>query len=31
LKYSLVANSLKSEITIEPEIEILPQTDAPGE
>jgi organic hydroperoxide reductase OsmC/OhrA len=31
LKYSLVANSLKSEIIIEPEIEILPQTDAPGE
>jgi len=31
VKYSLVANSLKSEIIIEPKIEILPQTDAPGE
>jgi organic hydroperoxide reductase OsmC/OhrA len=31
VKYSLVANSLKSEIVIEPEIEIILQTDAPGE
>ncbi len=29
-KYSLVANSMKSEIAIEPEIEILPQVSEPG-
>jgi organic hydroperoxide reductase OsmC/OhrA len=29
VKYSLVANSMKSEITIEPEIEILPQVSEP--
>ena len=31
LKYSLVANSLKSEIIIEPNIEIIPSGDAPVE
>ncbi len=31
VKYSLVANSLKSEIIIEPKIKIILQTDAPGE
>ena len=31
LKYSLVANSVKSEIIIEPEIEIILQAVAPGE
>ncbi len=30
VKYSLVANSMKSEIAIEPEIEILPQVSEPG-
>ncbi len=30
VKYSLVANSLKSEIAIEPEIEILPQVSEPA-
>jgi len=29
VKYSLVANSMKSEIAIEPEIEILPQVSGP--
>jgi uncharacterized OsmC-like protein len=29
VKYSLVANSMKSEIAIEPEIEILPQVSEP--
>ena len=31
VKYSLVANSIKSEIVIEPKIEIVQQADAPGE
>src|SRR5512135_2850464 len=30
VKYSLVANSMKSEIAIEPEIDILPQVGEPG-
>ncbi len=30
VKYSLVANSMKSKIAIEPEIEILPQVSEPG-